>query len=166
MSLAVATRRGVESTSSDSLPRTPQLTDSTARMTQRPFTSGQGAGALACHQGRLLRLEVWRRIGAAAPDKMAFVIRKDAAGNLTSSIRSDRVHNSIADFLAGATHVASATVDTSNFFGASPITGNKLPCHMGVRVLSRRIGRSCPSANNSSSSTLRSPSFLTAAHWR
>lgn len=74
-------------------------------------------------------------VGASAPDKMAFVIQKNAAGNLTV-VEYAVTGGSTATptFSRGATHIASATIGASNFFGASPITGEKLPVPHGEYV--------------------------------
>ena len=78
-------------------------------------------------------------VRVVAPDKMAFVIRKDAAGNLTvveyaATVTTPATSTTPPNFSQGATHVSSTSVGTSNFFGASPTTGNKLPVPHGEYV--------------------------------
>jgi hypothetical protein len=72
-------------------------------------------------------------VGAASPDKMAFGIQKNAGG-LTVVEYAVTGPTATPTFSQGATHIASATVGTSNFFGASPITGEKLPVPHGEYV--------------------------------
>ncbi len=97
----------------------------------------------AGHQAALLAIKAgyydWKfgaEVRVAVPDKTAYVIQKDAAGNLTvveyaittaagSSVSTNSTTGTT--FSQGTTHVSSTTVGASNFFGASPITGNKLP---------------------------------------
>jgi hypothetical protein len=137
MSLAVAHKgEGVESTF---------IRQFAANPAAYGFNGKDDAKAIhqwAGRQAHLLAIKAgyydWKfgaEVGAAAPDKMAFVIRKDAAGNLTVVEYAVTVSTTASPtFSQGATHVASATVDTSNFFGASPITGNKLPVPHGEYV--------------------------------
>jgi hypothetical protein len=110
--------------------------------------NGKQGDAKAVHQwaGRqahLLAIKAgyydWKfgaEVRVAAPDKMAFVIQKDAAGNLIVVEYAVTTTASTAPptFLQGVTHVSSATIGASNFFGASPITGNKLPVPHGEYV--------------------------------
>lgn len=81
-------------------------------------------------------------VRVAAPDKMAYVIQKNDAGNLTvveytvknPSQASPDASASSSTLSQGVTRVASATVGASNFFGASPVTGNKIPVPHGEYV--------------------------------
>ncbi len=75
-------------------------------------------------------------VRVATPDKikMAYFIQKDAAGNLTVVEYTVAGPQATPTFSQGATHIASATVGTSNFFGASPTTGDKLPVPHGEYV--------------------------------
>lgn len=109
----------------------------------------------ANHQAHLLAIKAgyydWKfgaEIRVRAPDKMAYVIQKDDRGNLevveykvntptaqtpttqaqaTPGSGASTNPNATATFSQGATHVASTTVAASDFFGASPVTGDKLP---------------------------------------
>ena len=74
-------------------------------------------------------------IRAVTPNKMAFVIQKDATGNLTV-VEYAVTGGSTATptFSQGVTHISSTTIGASNFFGASPTTGNKLPVPHGEYV--------------------------------
>jgi hypothetical protein len=109
--------------------------------------SGKQDDAKAIHkwagrQAHLLAIKAgyydWKfgaEVGASAPDKMAFVIQKNAVGNLTVVEYAVTVSTTASPtFTQGATHIASATVGASNFFGASPITGEKLPVPHGEYV--------------------------------
>jgi hypothetical protein len=58
---------------------------------------------------------------------MAFVIQKDDKGNLSVVEYAVTIPSATPTYSQGATYIASATVGASNFFGASPVTGNKLP---------------------------------------
>jgi hypothetical protein len=65
--------------------------------------------------------------------KMAF-LQKNAAGKLTNVEYEVTTSAATPAFSQGATHVSSAIVSVATFFGASPITGNKIPVPQGEYV--------------------------------
>lgn len=73
-------------------------------------------------------------VRVATPDKTAYVIQENAAGSVTVIEHAVATTATTPTFTQGATHIASATVGASNFFGASPTTGNKLPVPHGEYV--------------------------------
>ncbi len=100
----------------------------------------------AARQAHLLAIKAgyydWKfgaEVRVASPDKMAFVIQKDAAGNLTVveyAVTPTAVSASTTTptFSQETTHASSTTIGASDFFGASPTTGNKLPVPHGEYV--------------------------------
>jgi len=72
-------------------------------------------------------------VRVATPDKTAYVIRENAAGSVTV-IEYAVTTSATPTFSQGVTHVSSSTVGASNFFGASPTTGDKLPVPHGEYV--------------------------------